>query len=265
MKTKFIIISLLIFFFSGSLWAQKHNSKATVVKVLTFNILHGATMNHDFDLDKLAQVIIESNADLVALQEVDFKTKRARNLDLVTELAYRCKMQGLFGKAMNYDGGEYGEGILSKYSFHKTINHALPHLPNNEPRAALEAIIILPSNDTISFVATHLDHLQEDTDRLLQTSEINKIFNNAKYPCILAGDLNDTPKSRSIDILVELWTPSYHSTYISATYPASAPKEKIDYIMYQPKSNWEVIKTKVICDTIASDHCAYLVSLELQK
>jgi endonuclease/exonuclease/phosphatase family metal-dependent hydrolase len=57
------------------------------VKVLSFNILHGATTKGDFDLDAIARVIIEADPDFVALQEVDYKTKRAKGYDLVTELA----------------------------------------------------------------------------------------------------------------------------------------------------------------------------------
>jgi len=33
--------------------------------------------------------------------------------------------------------------------------------------------------------------------------------------------------------------------------------------MFYPANRWKVLETKVICDTIASDHCAYLVVLEL--
>ena len=51
---------------------------------------------------------------LGALQEVDFKTKRSWKIDLVTELGFRTQMLPLFGKVMDYDGGAYGEGILTK-------------------------------------------------------------------------------------------------------------------------------------------------------
>lgn len=265
MKALRFSFTLLFLCMMLSLIAKNPNEQAIVIRVLTFNIYHGETMNHDFDLDKIAKVINESGADFVALQEVDFKTNRAHNFDLVTELAWRCKMQGIFGKAMEYDGGEYGEGLLSKYSFLKTINYALPYSEGNEPRAALEAIIILPTGDTISFIATHLDHLKEDTDRILQAIEINRIYTNTRYPSILAGDLNDTPNSKSINTLEHIWTASYHSSETLATYPATSPQEKIDYIMYQPAHQWRVLKSETICDTIASDHCAYLVSLELIK
>ena len=166
-----------------------------IVKVLSFNILHGATTRHDFNLDLIAQVIIDAHPDFVALQEVDFKTNRAKKYDLVTELGWRAKMIPLFARAMRYDDGEYGEGVLSRYSFLTTRNVALPFSPGNEPRAALEITTILPSGDTISFVGTHLDHLRDETDKVAQAKKINQVFSQNKYPTILAGDLNDIPGS----------------------------------------------------------------------
>ena len=73
-------------------------------------------MKGDFDLQVIAKVIEDADPDLVALQEVDFKTRRA-GYDLATELGRMVKMAPLFGRAMYYDGGEYGGAILSKYTF----------------------------------------------------------------------------------------------------------------------------------------------------
>ena len=242
-------------------WSQ--SGGRTVFKVMTFNILHGATTKGDFDLDVIAKVIIEADPDLVALQEVDFQTNRARKYDLVTELAIRAKMVPLFGKAMDFDGGEYGEGILSKTTFLETRNVALPFSPGNEPRAALEAITVLKSGDTVAFIGTHLDHLRDETDRIAQTRKINEAFQANRYPSILAGDLNAVPGSKPIAILEEHWTASYHHDQAAPTFPSSDPKRKIDYVMFYPDTRWKVLETKVIQDPIASDHCVYLVTLEL--
>ena len=239
------------------------DSKARQIRVLSFNILHGATTNNSFDLDVIAQVIKNANPDLVALQEVDFKTNRAKNYDLATELGWRTKMAPLFGRAMPYDGGEYGEGVLSKWSILSSRNVPLPHSPANEPRAALEVSLTIPSGDTISFIGTHLDHLRDETDRLAQVEEINRVFSQNKHPTILAGDLNAVPGSRPINILQEFWTSSYDETHIEPTSPSSNPRRKIDYVLYHPASKWKVISREVICDKIASDHCAYLVVLQL--
>ena len=69
--------------------AQSSVNMNSTIRVLTFNILHGATTKGDFNLDVIADVIKRTNPDLVALQEVDFKTNRAKKYDLVTELAIR--------------------------------------------------------------------------------------------------------------------------------------------------------------------------------
>ncbi len=243
--------------------SQPEVDNSRILRVLSFNILHGETMKEDYDLDVIAKVIIDAKPDLVALQEVDYKTNRAKKYDLVTELGWRTKMIPLFARAMDYDGGEYGEGVLSRYTFLQSRNVPLPYYPGSEPRAALEIIIVLPSGDTIAFVGTHLDHQEDEKDRLVQASQINKAFASTKYPVLLVGDLNAIPGSRPIQILEEMWTTSYGQGEPKPTYPSDDPVKKIDYVMYYPNDRWRVLKTEVIQDTIASDHCAYLVTIEL--
>lgn len=245
--------------------AQETIPQPTTIKVLTFNILHGATTRGDFDLDIIAKVISDADPDLVALQEVDFKTRRAKGYDLATELGYRAKMASLFGRAMYYDGGEYGEAVLSKHSFIQSRNVPLPFSAGNEPRTALEVTLVLPSQDTISFVGTHLDHLRNESDRVSQAKKINLAFKDNPFPTILAGDLNAQPGSTPINILEEEWIATYDKESPAPTFSSANPKIKIDYVMYAPSSRWRVLETKVIADSVASDHCAYLVTLELLK
>ena len=260
LKVSLLLIGLV---FNQAVYSQVSIDSSKIVRILSFNILHGATTKGDFNLDAIAKVIINADPDLVALQEVDFKTNRAKKYDLVTELGWRAKMAPLFGKAMDYDGGEYGEGVLSRFSFFQTRNVALPYTPGNEPRAALEIITVLPSGDTMAFVGTHLDHLKDEKDRIAQVKRINQVFADNKYPTILVGDLNAVPGSTPIKILEEMWSASYDKIDPAPTYPSVNPSKKIDYVMFYPKNSWRVLKTEVIQDSIASDHCAYLVTLEL--
>ena len=260
LKVSLLLIGLV---FNQAVYSQVSIDSSKIVRILSFNILHGATTKGDFNLDAIAKVIINADPDLVALQEVDFKTNRAKKYDLVTELGWRAKMAPLFGKAMDYDGGEYGEGVLSRFSFFQTRNVALPYTPGNEPRAALEIITVLPSGDTMAFVGTHLDHLKDEKDRIAQVKKINQVFADNKYPTILVGDLNAVPGSTPIKILEEMWSASYDKIDPAPTYPSVNPSKKIDYVMFYPKNAWRVLKTEVIQDSIASDHCAYLVTFEL--
>jgi len=235
-----------------------------ILRVLTYNILHGATMKGDFDLDRIAEVIRSVDSDLVALQEVDFKTDRARNYDLATELGWRLKMAPLFGKAMDYDGGGYGEGILTKMPVISSRIVPLPHSPGNEQRTALEVIVEVAPGDTISFIGTHLEHQRGSGDRVDQVKKINRVFLKNRYPSILVGDLNDVPESEAISILKEYWSDADRG-HPGPTYSSVNPQRKIDYILYRPEDLWDVVEHRVICDSVASDHCAVFSKLRLIK
>lgn len=253
------IISILLIT-TLSLSAQPVDS-SRIIRVLTYNIYHGETMKGDFDLDLIAKVIKSTNPDLVALQEVDYRTNRARKMDLATELAYRTKLIPLFGRAMYYDDGEYGEAILSKYTFLQTTNHPLPYSEGKEPRALLEAIVVLESGDTIRFAGTHLDHTKNDLDRRNQANEINRIYSDTTFPTILTGDLNATSISPAMKSLFNNWTSVYEER--QGTYPSNFPARMIDYILFRPADKWRVLEKRIICDMFASDHCAVFAVLEL--
>ncbi|MEA3460816.1 MAG: endonuclease/exonuclease/phosphatase family protein [Bacteroidota bacterium] len=256
-----MILAVLLILHCNESDAQVPVDSSRLVRILTYNIYHGETLKGDFDLDLIAGVIREAEPDLVALQEVDFRTKRARNMDLACELGNRTGLVPLFGRAMYFDGGEYGEGILSRYSFISTRNHSLPFQEGREPRSALEAHIVLPGGDTIAFVGTHLDHTGDETDRISQASRLNALLTEGDRPVILSGDLNARPESKTMSILFSEWTGS--DPEHAPTSPSMAPRGKIDYILYRPANRWRVIESRVICDSIASDHCAVLSVLEL--
>lgn len=235
--------------------------KKNTINVLTFNILHGATMNNDGDLDLIARVILDLDPDLVALQEVDVRTRRARGRDLATELGQRTGLMPLFARAMSYDGGEYGVGILSRYAFRSTRALALPSTADNEPRVAVEAVVDLPSGTSIAFVATHLDNASAE-DRAAQARAINEAFGKGDRPRLLAGDFNATPESETIALLKESWTPT-DGLDAPPTFPSNEPEIKIDYVFFAPQDRWVVKETRVIENTVASDHFALFTTLEL--
>lgn len=235
--------------------------KKTTINVLTFNILHGATMNNDGNLDLIAQVIREVDPDLVALQEVDVRTQRVKGLDLATELGLRTRLTPLFARAMAYDGGEYGVGILSRYSIRSSRALSLPSTPGNEPRVALEVVVDLPDGTPIAFVATHLDNASA-ADRAQQAKAINEAFGKSDGPRLLAGDFNATPDSETIAILKESWTPT-DGPDAPPTFPSNAPEIKIDYVFFAPKDRWGVVETRTIQNNVASDHFPFLATLQL--
>ncbi|WP_235298509.1 endonuclease/exonuclease/phosphatase family protein [Portibacter marinus] len=254
-----LLIAILIF---NPLFCQQYSDSSVQISVLTFNILGGRTTNGSMDLDLVANVIKEADPDFVAMQEVDFRVNRSGKRDLVMELGSRTSMIPIFARAMYYDGGEYGEGMLSKYSFISTRNIALPAVGNQEPRAAIEIVVELPSGDTIAIVGTHFAH-EGPQGRIIQAKKLASVYQSYSYPVILAGDLNAEPASEEIELLENVWTSTYDVASPQATYPSDKPHKKIDYIMFKPSTKWSVVERRIICDTLASDHCAYLVTFQL--
>ncbi|MFC1555431.1 endonuclease/exonuclease/phosphatase family protein, partial [candidate division KSB1 bacterium] len=231
---KYCFIGMLVFLLVVTdLYAQEDQRSAQTLRVMTYNIFHGETMNRDFNIQLIADVINAASPDIVALQEVDFKTGRVKGIDLVMELGKLTGMVPLFGKAMPYDGGEYGEGILSKYSFIRTKVHPLPFSPGHEPRCALEVVIDLPSGVEISFIGTHLDHTRDETDRLAQAEKLNELFSDYTTPAILAGDLNALPESAPMNILYKVWQDA-SVNFEQPTIPSSDPQRRIDYVLFHP-------------------------------
>jgi endonuclease/exonuclease/phosphatase family metal-dependent hydrolase len=243
--------------------AQTGPKPETRVSVLTYNIYHGEDANGGSNLDAVAGIINSLKPDLVALQEVDNKTTRVKGFDLTAELIQRTGMQGIFGRAMDYAGGGYGEAVLCRHRIVDVRNNPLPHTPNAEPRTALEVHVELPGGERIVFVGTHLDHVRDQTNRMMQVRRIVELYEDVNLPIILAGDLNAVPDSDPIELLRRQWTCA-DSNDFEPTFPSAGPKRKIDYIMFKPSRRWKVLTTRVIDEKVTSDHCPMYAVLELQ-
>lgn len=223
------------------------------LRVLTYNIHHGEAMDKKFDYQRLAKVIKDLSPDLVALQEVDVGTERAAGVDQAALLGKLCKMHHAFGQAMPYQGGQYGEAILSRFPIERVLDHPLPYQFEEEPRAALEVRVSPRGIGPIAFVGTHLCH-QKVENRVQQTQRIQWLFPKPEgCPVILAGDFNARPGSEPMKVLFDAgWT------------DAVSPRSVIDYVLLRSCDPWKVKEVAVLDETVVSDHNPVLVVLEWQ-
>ena len=224
------------------------------LKVLTYNIHHGEGTDGVFDLDRLAQVIQSAEADVVVLQEVDVGTARAGGVDQAAELGRLTNMQVVFAEAMPYDGGSYGEALLSRWPItsHKVL--PLPASDGREPRAAIVAEL-RPTGwpFSVRIAGTHLDHTDDDADRLAQVALLKQQLEKGALPTLLAGDLNATPDSAPMALLLDSdWLPADPDH--TPTYPAAEPERKIDWILLAPASAGRLMGAEVLSAPVASDH-----------
>ncbi len=240
----------------------------STVKILSYNIFHGEDPYREQpNLDSVAALINELKPDLVAFQEVDSMTGRSakvygERINYIQLLAERTNMHGYFGKAMDYDGGGYGEGVLTRKKA-KTSTHLLPIPSGGEPRSAIEVIYPVAENKNLVFAATHLCH-QFMPNKIAQVKKLNELFANRGQPAILAGDLNFKPEDEPYQVLAGSWTDAAvaHGN-AGPTFPTDTPKIRIDYIWVDKQQSWRVTDFRVLPQTY-SDHRAILLTVEIE-
>ena len=256
----------------GSLLASEAVQPARLVRVLSYNIHHGEGTDGRIDLERIAQVIANTRPDLVALQEVDRNVERSGGVDQAAELARLTGLRMEFGQTIPLQGGQYGNAVLSRWPIRRVSNHSLPSPAGGEARAVLVAQIAVPAGDdgeAITLLATHFHHTQDPMNRVASAEALEKMFpadpgGAESVPMLLVGDLNATPESRPIALLQKLWSMADGSR-LAPTSPASAPRRKIDYVMYRPGGRWRVVESRVVEEMVASDHRPLLAVLELAR
>jgi endonuclease/exonuclease/phosphatase family metal-dependent hydrolase len=258
---RFVLVFLLSVACAAPVLAQVQGQ---VIRVLSYNIHHGVNNNGVLDIQGIATVILATNPDLVALQEVDSATTRVKKADQLKELAAATGMYVYFGKALNLEGGGYGNGILSRYPISNGYNIALPSAgAGAEPRVAAVVTVQLPGDSAaLHFASAHLDHLEDPADRLAQCSTIVKHFAQHNMPVILAGDMNALPASKEIATLKSSFTDATEK--LGPTWPSDKPTQKLDYILLHNKAQWHVMSAQVIEETVASDHRPVICELMLK-
>ena len=258
-----ITLVFIISLFAGCSGAP--SPEALRLRVLTYNIKHARGEDNTFNYQRLAGVITSTKPDLVALQEVDVKTKRSSGVDQPAQLAELTGMQPFFAEAIPFQGGSYGEAVLSRYPIKARYRQKLPAEPDQEKRAV--AVISVEPWDEIKmrvvFAGTHLCHQSEET-RLKQVQAIDGNRAYAGSATILAGDFNFTPDSAEYQAMIDAGWVDTAAAFgdPKPTCPADKPTMRIDYVFVRPAERWRVIDVQVLDEPIASDHAPVLVELE---
>ncbi len=228
------------------------------IKIMTYNIRHGASIHHsiyDIQLGSIAEIINQQKPDLVALQEIDVHTKRSGiNLDQAKELGKLTGMNYYFSKSIDYEGGEYGVAILSRFPIkgHERYTLPMPDTSGERRSVAVVRVEMLPGVE-VRFASTHLDLTVEN--RMAQVAELIKISKQSKSPLILAGDLNSRPQGKEMQALrQEFIFPCVADCPL--TSPSDSPRATIDYIVLNPAAAniFKVSGYEAITGLNASDH-----------
>ena len=248
--------------------------KGQSLRVMTYNI-YGARATspaNAADLDAIAEVIRRQNPDLVTLNEVDVFTNRTgKDVHQARDLAEKLGMEWHFSKAIDRDGGEYGDAVLSKYPILEKRSYRLPCAAEQPGEDRSLCVIRVQIDGKDLYVAsTHLDHLSGDASRLVQATEIRRIRDTElEGDLILCGDLNAIPSSNVIATMTSFLTNT--GPIDQYTFPSDDPSRKIDYIMYAPIEHFGVQNCQVVSrgdqqvgGVDASDHRPVIADIRFQ-
>jgi endonuclease/exonuclease/phosphatase family metal-dependent hydrolase len=243
---------------------------ALTLRVMTYNIFAGNDLERRSNLARVAALIDSLAVDIALLQEVDRRTARSGGVDQAATIAEHAGRHAVFGSSMAFDGGEYGNAIVSRWpaTWWRVVplDAAMPAAPGAspaEPRSLLHAVFATPAGD-VHVLNTHLDHRPESPWRRAQIVELLAYVADSvpRYArVVFGGDLNATPDSPDARAFGAAFDDAWPAcgTGPGDTFRADRPDRRIDYIKL----------ARVTCTaawvhaTEASDHRPLIVDVRI--
>lgn len=226
------------------------------IKLASYNIHACIGTDGHFDPFRIARVINELDADVVALQEVEHH--RVNDLDLLDFLAQQTQMTGLAGPTMLRQTRHYGNAILTRLpiTHHRLIDLSLTPY---EPRGVLQVHFRYGAHDLLVY-ATHLG--LKPVERRYQVRRILSEFERQEADItVLLGDLNEWFLwGRPLRWLRRYFTP----TPACRSFPSGWPVLKLDRIWVQPRTSLHSVRAHHSSQAkLASDHLPITAQLRL--
>ena len=230
------------------------------LNVMSYNIHVGIGMDKKLDLARIADVIRRHRIDIVGLQEVDRGVERTGRVDEMKELARLTGMDYAFAHNLDYQGGQYGVAVLSRFPILAIDHRRYANRRERERRGFLRVEVEVEGR-RLNFVTTHLDYQFLD-GRVFETEQLLKALEDVRGPLIVAGDFNEEPPGGAYGMMLKAGFADAWAREAAAglTYPADKPTKRIDYVFHRGLGDG-VQASATVPDTLASDHRPVIVGL----
>ncbi|UXY13961.1 endonuclease/exonuclease/phosphatase family protein [Chitiniphilus purpureus] len=214
--------------------------------VATYNIHSAVGFDGRFAPERIAAVLNEIGADVVALQEVPLGDRRRPNVLPILEEA--TGYTAVAGPTIDQPWRHYGNAVLTRFPV-SAVRHLDLCVGLNEPRGALDADISC-HGEPLRIVATHLG--LRPGERRDQVKKLLETFDTDAMPVLLLGDLNEWfVWGRPLRWL----TTRFEKTPSPRTFPSLKPVFALDRIWIHPRQR--LVKVWVHHSALArtaSDH-----------
>ncbi|GAB7523951.1 endonuclease/exonuclease/phosphatase family protein [Paraburkholderia sp. 2C] len=226
-----------------------------VLRIATYNI-HGAIGSDGVYMPRrIADVIAELDADLVALQEVPLGGRDAP--DVLPMLRDATDMRAIAGPTLDTPERRYGNAVLTRLPVRgtRTLNLSFG---KREARGALD-VDIASTAGTLRIVATHLG--LSARERRAQIASLIAAFDTPALPVILLGDINEWfVWGYPLRALVT----HFRAAPAPRTFPSRWPVFSLDRIWMHPVERLiDVHAHRSALARVASDHLPLVARIRL--
>lgn len=226
------------------------------LRLASYNIHAGIGRDRRFDAARIARVIGETGADVVALQEVEHH--RVGQLDLLDYLGQACGMATLAGPTLMRETRDYGNGLLTRLPVLGVRRVDLSR-GGREPRGALDVVLDCAGR-RVRVIATHLG--LKPLERRQQTQALLALLEDGDEDVsVLAGDFNEWLLwGRPLRWLHRHFAPVPHRR----TWPAGLPLFALDRVWVAPQGALRSLRAhRSALARQASDHLPLVAELDL--
>jgi endonuclease/exonuclease/phosphatase family metal-dependent hydrolase len=253
---------------------------------MTYNVQHARGLDEQVSVSRIADVIRESGANVVGLQEVDVHwATRSDFRDQATELADMLDMNVFFAPIYSLEPGdpddpnrEFGLAVLSDYPIIDAQNHEIMRFarwvhPGTPPQRypGFPEVTINVRGVHLTVFNTHLQSGSNGTEidvqtRQMQVEDMLEIIGEEPTETLLIGDLNEDrawPED-TIDPLFEIFNDAWELAGDGDGYTAygEEPDRRIDHILTSPDIRVDDIR---VIESDASDHSPVVADLTLER
>lgn len=227
-------------------------------------------------MERVARIVRDQNADVVAIQELDRFWERSSFEDQPAKLARLLGLNMRFGANLVQGSSEYGVAVFTRHPVIESRNHSLGTPEGWEPRGVLEVVVDVPVVGRVTILNTHLQQSQPGFgEAAFRQRRAGADFIAARIgvidgPVVLMGDFNAEPGDEELAPLghfADAWSVGGDGTP-GQTIPARpdrAPEKRIDAIYVTDAFSIERVRVVRNDPTrVASDHYPVVADLVCQ-
>ncbi len=224
------------------------------IVVATYNVHRCIGLDGRHDAGRTRAVLREINADVVALQEIEWRAQDA--LHTLNQLSRDTGYEFIAGPTLLRGDGHFGNALLTRLALRR-VSRADLSVPGREARGVIDAVLET-GGSPLRVLATHLG--LRAGERRAQMRRLLSLLEGT-VPTVLMGDLNEWFLwGRSLR-----WLRGHFGTSPApATFPSRRPVFALDRIWAEPRGILQDIRVHhSALARIASDHLPLVGVLDL--